>query len=236
MKRILSVLLILLLLAGCSGKPTKEENAEAPIAGDPCDFLIQCEWEGHDGYCVNTIRFNEDFSFSNFCGCGDPIGFADLIESFRYRASDQAILLYDGSDKLLETGKVIYVDTNYLVVNLFDTIYCYENLGARQPKIPDNLTDMAGISGLTFPYVSIIDYDNGALEVAHYKNGETGGTAVLKTAADMTLMFLTPNETGGYMINTPTVEDIGKEGLPTHGLMVLDQDGNVSALYLYDQQ
>ena len=232
MKRILSIILVLLLLAGCSGKTAKKSEKSDLIPGDPCDFLIQGEWEGEVVGCTNVIYFDEDYSFSNYCACGSPVEFADLIESYRYRASDQAILLYDGNDTLLETGKVIYVDTAYLVVELYDNIYCYENRSARLPELPGSVTSFAG--GLTTPFVSIISCQDGKLEVAHYTKGAENGTTILEISESLNLMAVSQSEEGLLNVTTPTVDDIGSEELPSHGLIVFDENGKVNGLYLYD--
>ena len=80
MKKILILLMISILLCGCG---------KTQLPDDACDFLIQAEWEGNDAQCVNAIRFQKDKSFSNWCFCGSPVGDGDLVEEFRYRASDK---------------------------------------------------------------------------------------------------------------------------------------------------
>ncbi len=155
MKRILLLILTLALLCGCSGIPK----------GDECALLTQADWEGNNPNCINWIRFREDGSFSNSCGCGSPVGDGDLTEQFRYHAADQTVELFDGDGALIETGKILYLDEAYLVIDLWDSVYTYENLDAYRLIPRENALQYTGTGELTKPYLTILDFKDGVLTV-----------------------------------------------------------------------
>ena len=89
MKKTLSVavlLLVLLLLAGCGGKETKEEQVDfshLPFVG------VAFERDG--GNDIETIYFGADGSFRYYCSCGNPVNDSDLCEGYSYEEDSKTI-------------------------------------------------------------------------------------------------------------------------------------------------
>ncbi|MBE6984105.1 MAG: hypothetical protein E7434_00560 [Ruminococcaceae bacterium] len=120
MKRILIILLTLIMLVGCNEelKPTDH------------DFLINGDWKGFDSDCSYAISFSENESVKISCECGDHIKESALVSKFSYQKSDHMIKLYDKHDKLLESGSILYSDHSYLIIEMWDNVFVYENQNA----------------------------------------------------------------------------------------------------------
>ena len=159
MKKWILFLMSAMLLCGCSIND---------LPNDDCDFLIEANWEGNDSQCVNVISFKEDGGFSNWCYCGSPVGDSDIVESFRYRASDKTIHLLDDSDTVLEIGSIQYVDDMYLIVDIWDRCYVYENMDEERIKPKSCAVDYIGTEERSKPYLQILGFENGKLTVSSY--------------------------------------------------------------------
>ena len=189
MKKIAIIMILsLMFLAGCSGMP----------AGDDCDFLINASWEGKDEQCTNTIRFEEDMFFGNSCACGSPVGDGDLTEIFRYIEKDQALLLYDCDEQLIEEGKVLFCDDTYLVVNLWGDTYCYQNNDAEYlPEVHKLALDVVGTENITKPLLFVVESGEGVLTVSsHEYDGDSKDlftTWQIPVASDATYKSVTVN-------------------------------------------
>ena len=166
MKKIAIIMILsLLFLTGCSGMPS----------GDDCDFLINADWEGTDQQCTNSITFGQDMFFGNSCACGSPVGDGDITEIFRYIAEDQSLLLYDCDEVLIEEGKVLFCDDTYLVVNLWDDTYCYQNLNTEYlPEVHEIALEVVGTEKITKPLLYVVEASEGTLTVSsHYYDGDS---------------------------------------------------------------
>ncbi len=158
MKKIILVVLFALLLCGCSvtEQPDSKEYT----------FLTQAEWEGMDTSCTNHIRFSEDGSFNNWCSCGSPVGEGDIVEEFQYLDDTREIVLLDGEGETIETGKILYVDEAYLVVELWDALYTYENLNAYQMVPRESALAYTETDVITKPCLTILEYTNDMMTVS----------------------------------------------------------------------
>lgn len=238
MKRFLAILLAAILLAGCSSnKSTNKEPSPKVYDGDPCSFLTEARWEGTDGFCTNTIRFGKDGSFSNFCACGEPVGFADVIERFRYQAEDQAILLYDDENCLAEEGKVLYVDAFYLVISLFDGVYCYYNAESEESHFPEMYLQLVGTAEQTTPYLHIIGYEDRSIAVMPYNYDPLLGDVqptLLTPADNISIMLLTPNS-DLFTTQTLTLDELASEDRPSCGLVFINKDSQITHIFFLNE-
>ena len=72
-------------------------------------------WTRDSGHDEETIRFNEDGSFSYSCACGNPVNDADLCENYTYDEKTKEITLdcFETTEDTITTIKVISVsETN----------------------------------------------------------------------------------------------------------------------------
>lgn len=237
MKRIIILILVLafsILLCGCSDIPK----------GDPCDFLIYADWEGTDEQCTNSITFGEDMFFSNSCACGSPVGDGDITETFRYIEKDQSLLLYDCDETLIEEGKVLFCDDTYLVVNLWDNTYCYQNNDSKYlPEVHSSALNIVGTENITKPLLYIIESSEGMLTVSsHEYDGDSKDlftTWQIPVASDVTYKSVTVNivnDVASLEVFDLTDEDIQYVGeYYTGGYFEFNKSGEVKNIIFYGE-
>lgn len=232
-KRIL-LLLSTMLLCACA-------NEKFP--NDECSFLTDANWEGKDSQCVNVISFKEDGTFSNWCYCGSPVGDGDLSETFRYRADDKTVLLLDSEEEIIETGKILYVDELYLIIDVWGRCYVYENLDANRPTLHTSALEYTGTEELSKPFLRILGYENGMLTVTNYDYEKD-------TASDFELWTLPAQENISFSNVSVTIEN-GKETVEvtkltkddyehlgefyTAGYVEMNQEGEVASIVFYGE-
>ena len=108
MKKIIIIFLSgMLLLAGCEKKKT--ESSESLELKEYS--FIGTSWTRESGHDEETIRFNEDGSFSYSCACGNPVNDADLCENYKYDEKTKEITLdcFETTEDTITTIKVISV-------------------------------------------------------------------------------------------------------------------------------
>lgn len=213
------------------------------MESDDCEFLINATWEGNDAQCVNGIHFGEDFSFNNWCFCGSPVGAGDVTEQFRYRASDRSILLLDNEYNLIATGTILYVDDMYLVVDLWEGCYVYENVDIERPTPRNCALEYTGTEELSKPCLSILDYNDGMLTVSsyNYDNDAADNFEIWTFPASETISFSTVtvtiengNETLEHTVLTEDdYEYIGE--FYTSGYLEINYDGQVESVVFYGE-
>ena len=223
---------ISLLLCSCSLKES-----------DNCDFLIEANWEGNDAQCVNVISFKEDGGFSNWCYCGSPVGDGDMVEGFRYRASDKTIQLLDEKNKVMETGTIQYVDDNYLIVDLWNRCYVYENMNVERPTPKSCALEYVGTEEISKPYLHILGYENGMLTVSSYDydkdasaNFETWTLPVQKDIVFLDVSVMVENKTENVEVSQLTKEDYEYIGeFYTNGYVEMNHEGEVASVVFYGE-
>ena len=182
------MILTLIFLVGCGGAN----------ASDPCDFLMNANWEGSDEQCTNTIRFRDDFTFGNSCACGSPVGDADLVELFSYDEETKTISLFETEDVLVDEGTILFCDDTYLVVNLWGDTYCYQNNDAEYiPEVHSSALDVCGTDEVTKPLLYVVESQDGVLTVSsHDYDGDSKDlftTWQIPVASDATYKSVTVN-------------------------------------------
>ena len=235
MKKLSIFLLSLAMLCGCSN--TKE------IISDDCDFLIHANWEGNDTQCVNVIIFREDAGFSNWCFCGSPVGGGDVSEEFRYRALDRAIILLDGEGEIIETGTVMYVDDMYLIVDLWERCYVYENMDVERPTPRLCALEYTGTEEVSKPCLTILGYENGLLTVSAYNydhdapdNFEVWTLPVSEDFSCSTVSVTVEN--GKETVETTQLTETDYEHIGeyyTSGYLEMNYDGEVASIVFYGE-
>ena len=58
-----------------------------------------------------------------------------------------------------ETGKILYVDRWYLIVDLWGGVYVYENMDESRPEVALEAIELTGVEELTKPFLTILDFD-----------------------------------------------------------------------------
>ena len=113
MKKIVILFLSgILLLTGCEKKKT--ENIELKEYS-----FIGISWTRDSGHDEETIRFNEDGSFSYSCACGNPVNDSDLCENYTYNEKTKEISLecFETTEDTITNIKVISVTDTTLELN-----------------------------------------------------------------------------------------------------------------------
>ena len=234
MKKWILVLMSAMLLCGCSRND---------LPNDVCDFLTEANWEGNDSQCVNVISFNEDGGFSNWCYCGSPVGDSDIVESFRYRASDKTIHLLDDSDEVVEIGNIQYVDDMYLIVELWDRCYVYENMDTERISPQSCAVEHIGTDELSKPYLQILGFENGVLTVSAYDydkdtaaNFDTWTLSAQKDIAFSEVIVTVENGAETYEVSQLTEADYEYIGdFYTNGYIEMSNEGQVVSVIFYGE-
>ncbi|MBQ2819078.1 MAG: hypothetical protein IJF14_01695 [Clostridia bacterium] len=236
MKRLAILLLAAVLLCGCGLNNDK-------IKGDECAFLTDAKWEGNDTQCVNVITFKDDGSFTNWCYCGSPVGNGDITESFSYHAEDRSVRLYDGQGRLEETGKILYVDQSYLVIDLWTRVYVYENLNAYRPRVTLGALELTGTEEMTKPCLTVLDFDGKMLTVSAYNYDKDAAASFqvwqLPAAEDIRFSNVSVTiDKGVESIESGTLSDGEIEHIGefyTSGFFEIDRDGKVQSVVFYGE-
>lgn len=240
MRKLVAAILLSLLLVGCAGA---ENTAQTLPAGDGCAFLTDADWEGNDGRCVNVIRFGEDGSFSNWCHCGSPVGDGDLAETFRYDAESRSFTLYDTEDLKVATGRILYCDSMYLVVTLWDGCYVYRNLESPGPEVRACAQAAVGVWEEDMPCLTVLGLEDGLLSVSacNYDGDAPDGFGIwqLETAEDVRFSCVTVTDDNGtetvetLELGTGDPERIGEDF--TYAYLRFDADGRVTRVVFYGE-
>ena len=158
MKKLSAVILLLLLLCGCS----------QPLKSDDCEFLTNADWVGTDEYCTNSIYFSEDGAFGFSCACGNPVGNSDVAERFIYNGKENTVTLYDCDNEKIDQGTVLYADEAYLIIDIWDGVYVFENQSSYIPKVHNSAIQYTGTETLTKPCLTVLGLSDGILTVSSY--------------------------------------------------------------------
>ena len=122
MKKIVILFLSgILLLTGCEKKKT--ENIELKEYS-----FIGMSWTRDSGHDEETIKFNEDGSFSYSCACGNPVNDADLCETYTYDDKTKEIKLdcFETTEDTITTIKVIKSTDSTLELDFHGEIRTFE--------------------------------------------------------------------------------------------------------------
>jgi len=247
MKKILAVLLTAtVLLAGCGKEKveTKNEKNTAFPKGDKCDFLINANWEGNDTQCVNVINFKKDKGFSNWCYCGTPVGDADLVEGFSYNDKDKTVTLYDDEGKEYEKGKILYCDERYLIIDIWNRAYMYENLDSVRPEVFQSAyVEVYGEQEeeQTMACVHVLSYENDKMVITGYDyDGDAKDMFEmweLPVSADVKFKSVTVTVTNGEeKVETQvlTKDDIvSEDNSGWSGFITVNREGEIDNFVIY---
>ena len=234
MKKIIVVLSLVFLLAGCSSAPKS----------DPCDFLIDATWEGYDATCTNYISFNEDMTLYNKCACNDPIGYPDLTDHFIYSEEEKAVKLYDTNGEYMLDGKILFCDDTYLTINIWNNTYVYENVDSDFiPEVHTCAQEDIYSTLVTMPYVSTLDYEDGILTIASHNydgdakdNYETWQIPVIENAKYRSIVVTVVNDEAEKEVTYLSADDLDKVGEDyTHGYLEFSPKGDIIRITFYGE-
>lgn len=236
---------IFVLLIGCNDGTTSSETESSgkatPLTKEE-KLLIDAEWVGHDGRCENHITFKEDKFFGNSCACGEPVGDGDLSEVFSYNEKDDTIDLYDCDGELVETAKILFLDKYYLVIDVWDSVYLYENHNAVLPTAHEEVKD--DVHGeITKVCLDVRDFSDGELTVTSY--GYDGDTPdmfkkwKLKVSSDAVFKSVTVvDDNGNVQVENVTLTEDDYEFFGeyhTTGYFEINPQGEVTSIIFYGE-
>lgn len=109
-KKLFFVFLCVLLIAGCTKKSEIDYSKYA---------FTNTSWVRDSGVDIETIRFNEDGSFSYFCACGNPVNDSDLCDKYTYDDETKTIKLecFEMTDDIIENIKIMDVSNENLLLD-----------------------------------------------------------------------------------------------------------------------
>ncbi|MBR5473307.1 MAG: hypothetical protein IKU82_04900 [Clostridia bacterium] len=235
MKKVIAIFMVLVMLfvCGCSAKVPK---------GDKSTLLINARWQGHDGACENKIIFGADNYFSNSCICGEPVGDADVVETYSYNKEKQTLSLYDDKAKVIESGRVMFLDQCYLVVDLWDDVYVYENQKGHKCTVYDEVKQYV-LDDFTKPFINVLKFEDGVLTVtSHDYDGDTPDLFEkweLTVADDVSFKEVSVTDNKGEVSairRVLTEEDYQYIGeYYTAGYFTFNEDGQVTDIVFYGE-
>lgn len=118
------ILVCSILFVGCSdNKKTGDQGVDYskfPFVNTAWTREAECDTE--------TIRFDEDGSFSYSCACGNPVNDSDLCEGYTYDDSAKTITLncVESTDETVTTIKIVKCDENSLHLDFDGEIRIFE--------------------------------------------------------------------------------------------------------------
>ena len=104
MKKIVSLMLVVLLLTGCSDKKEKtQENDYSEYS------FTDVSWTREGGNDIETLKFKSDGSFSYYCSCGNPVNDSDLCESYTYNDETKEITFecFETTEETVTSIKIV---------------------------------------------------------------------------------------------------------------------------------
>ncbi len=247
MKKSLAILLstsIILTACGKNSETKKEQNEIKLPKSDPCEFLIDADWEGNDTQCVNVITFKKDKGFSNWCYCGSPVGNSDLVEGFSYNEAEKSVTLYDDEGSAFETGKILFCDEHYLIIDLWKRTFIYENLNSTRPEVFSSAyTEVFGVDDeeQTKAFVTILTYENDKMVITDYNyDGDAKDMFELwelPVSADITFKSVNVTVTNGVeevkteILTKDDIKDEDNSGFS--GYITVNPQGEIDSVVFY---
>lgn len=251
MKKTLCLLLaaMFILSCGCKNKADTEskpsqsakKTASVPL-GDENSLLTDAEWVGRDGRCENHITFKKDKFFSNSCACGEPVGNGDITEAYSYNSKDRNLDLFDCDGEKIETAKVLFLDKSYLVIDIWNDIYVYENENGYAQTVHEAALDHVNTEE-TFPCLAVLEFEDNLFTVSsHDYDGDTPDLFErfeLKAAEGITFNSVSVTDDNGMVIvDDVTLPEIEYQYIGeyyTHGFFEFNQEGEVTHITFYGE-
>lgn len=238
MKKILITALAFLMLCGCyeSGRAKKKNSAKG------CEKIAGIEWVSNTESCYNNLFFGENGEFNNYCDCGEPVGYADVIESYSYSDSKKTVtLLSDGEAE--GKGKILYCDEHYLIIDMFDEVITYTNAKKRLNEVRKCALEYTGTDDLTKAQLAVLGYEGGKLKVSQYEYDADAAADFtvweLPCAEDIKFTDVSVTvENGKETVEYNTLSKSDYEGIGEfyhNGFVEMNEDGKVSGVIFYGE-
>ena len=114
MKKIVSLMLVVLLLTGCSDKKEKtQENDYSEYS------FTDISWTREGGNDIETLKFKSDGSFSYYCSCGNPVNDSDLNQGYTYDDKTKTITVsyFEITEETICEIRIEACDGEYIKLN-----------------------------------------------------------------------------------------------------------------------
>ena len=120
------VIIVLSCFCACGGKDDFEVyKPKLQKQSDNLDIMTSSRWVYDFEGCSYVLRMSEEGEFTNYCACGSPAGYSDLIEYYIYDDETKTIYLYNSDKKLEGKGKVMEISKDKLVIEKYDEVCTY---------------------------------------------------------------------------------------------------------------
>ena len=122
-KNIIFLILVVLLLTGCS---TKNEKIEEKNYSDY--LFTDVIWTRDGGNDIETLVFKSDGRFTYYCSCGNPVNDSDLCESYTYNDDTKEITLdcFEETEETVTTIKIVKLTETTLELDFNGEIRAFE--------------------------------------------------------------------------------------------------------------
>ena len=90
------------------------------------DILTSGEWEYGGWGCAYVLIMGKDGKFSNWCACGSPAGYSDMVEYYLYDDDTKIIYLYDSEKQLIGEGEVLSISEDEVTIEKYDEVCEYK--------------------------------------------------------------------------------------------------------------
>ena len=149
-KKFLAVLLVITMtfafLGGCTyskekevaEKPLNEQAKEDGISeeffeydsknqkpSDNFDILTSNRWEYDFDDCAYVLTLKDNGEFSNYCACGSPAGYGDMIEHYIYDDETKTLYFYDYEKLYIGQGLVHEISSDKVVIEKYGEVCTY---------------------------------------------------------------------------------------------------------------
>ena len=116
-----------------------EYNSKIQKPSANLDILVSKEWEYDFDGCNYTLRMYKDGEFSNWCGCGSPAGYSDMVEYYIYDDETKILYLYDYEKMYIGQGLVEDISKDKVTIKKYGQVCKYEAVGELteyEPSFP----------------------------------------------------------------------------------------------------
>ncbi len=150
---------------------------EIPLRSDSCRFLTWTQWQGTSLYYSHVLSFGTDGSYKHIMDNETYFDNGINTPYYRYKASENTFYVFDTEKKLVDKGRIIYVDEEYLVIDFLGECFAYFAHDDHDLEHPhDILHESArkyvlgvwGINQVTKPLLHIEGYGEGTISVSQY--------------------------------------------------------------------
>lgn len=90
------------------------------------DILCSGRWEYDFDGCSYVLRMHDNGEFINYCACGSPAGYSDLVEYYLYDDKTGTLYLYDCDKVYVGKGEVTEIHETEVTIKKYGETCAYK--------------------------------------------------------------------------------------------------------------